>query len=632
MKTAISFLKNRRVFTSAISWLIVLVTLILSKAGISLSQLIPLYLIGIVVGGNFFAREALEKLVEKRKVGVELLMSVGIIGAAILGEWFEALLLVGLYSTSEAIEGFTVEKTRNAIRALMDLVPKKALVKRDGKEELIPAETLAVGDIFIVKPGSSLATDGTIRKGNASVNQAPVTGESIPVFKKMGDQVFAGTINEDGLIEVEVTKAFKENTISKIIHLVEEAREQKGQRQQMVEKFAYAFSPIVLAISVAMPFVLPLFGFSFSDAFIRAVTFVVAASPCAFAISIPVAYAAALGTSARNGVLIKGGIYLEELANTSIAAFDKTGTLTVGHPKVMNVVSLNSLSHDKLLNIAGSLAVNANHPLDKAVYEQMQEEDIKPAQVTEFQSITGAGIKGTLDGQTFYLGSPELFKKMGHAVENINEFKQFSSEGKTVIFVGTKDKLYGALAIADAPRTEAKEVLQELNGYGIQTVMLTGDHRLVGESIGREMGVDTIFAELKPDDKVEKMKELKKKYQHVMMVGDGINDAPALAESCVGMAMGTIGTDAALEAADVALMGDDLTRIPYAVRLARFTKHIVFQNLVFATILQLVAMTLAVFMLLSVSQILFIDEFGEVLVVLNGLRLLKRKDKKEKIL
>lgn len=476
-----------------------------------------------------------------------------------------------------------------------------------------------------MKPGSSLATDGIIRKGNASINQAPVTGESIPVFKKVGDQVFAATINEDGLLEVEVTKAFKENTISKIIHLVEEAREQKGQRQQMVEKFAYAFSPIVLAISVAMPFVLPFFGLSFSDAFIRAVTFVVAASPCAFAVSIPVAYAAALGTSAKNGVLIKGGIYLEELANTSIVAFDKTGTLTVGHPKVMNVVPLNSLSHDKLLSIAGSLAVNANHPLDKAVSELMQEEDIKPSLVKEFQSITGAGIKGTLDGHTYYLGSPDLFKKMGHAIESINEFKQFSSEGKTVIFVGTKDKLYGALAIADAPRTEAKEVLQELHGQGIQTVMLTGDHKLVGENIGREMGVDAIFAELKPDDKVKKVKELKKKFQHVAMVGDGINDAPALAESSVGMAMGTIGTDAALEAADVALMGDDLTKIPYGIRLARFTKKIVVQNLVLSTILQISMMTLAIFMFLSVSQILFIDEFGEVLVVLNGLRLLKSK-------
>lgn len=625
MKTIIGIFKNRRVFTSTISWLAVLVTFFLSKTGLTQTQLIPLYLIGIVVGGSYFTREAVEKLIEKRKIGIELLMSVGIIGAAVLGEWFEALLLVGLYSTSEAIEGFTIEKTRNAIRALMDLVPKKALVKRNGKEEWVAAEKLAVGDVFIVKPGSSLATDGIIRKGNASINQAPVTGESIPVFKKVGDQVFAATINEDGLLEVEVTKAFKENTISKIIHLVEEAREQKGQRQQMVEKFAYAFSPIVLAISVAMPFVLPFFGLSFSDAFIRAVTFVVAASPCAFAVSIPVAYAAALGTSAKNGVLIKGGIYLEELANTSIVAFDKTGTLTVGHPKVMNVVPLNSLSHDKLLSIAGSLAVNANHPLDKAVSELMQEEDIKPSLVKEFQSITGAGIKGTLDGHTYYLGSPDLFKKMGHAIESINEFKQFSSEGKTVIFVGTKDKLYGALAIADAPRTEAKEVLQELHGQGIQTVMLTGDHKLVGENIGREMGVDAIFTELKPDDKVKKVKELKKKFQHVAMVGDGINDAPALAESSVGMAMGTIGTDAALEAADVALMGDDLTKIPYGIRLARFTKKIVVQNLVLSTILQISMMTLAIFMFLSVSQILFIDEFGEVLVVLNGLRLLKSK-------
>lgn len=623
MNKIAALLENKRVATSAISWLSFIVILALQYSGIELKYLIPLYLIGIVVGGYFFVREALEKLVEKRKVGIELLMSIGIIGAAALGEWREALLLVGLYSISEAIESYTADKTKSAIRALMELVPKKALVKRNGKEETIPAEELRLGDIVITRPGESIATDGTIRTGSASIDQAVITGESIPVFKKEGEQVFSGTINTDGVLEIEVTKLFKENTIAKIIHLVEAARKEKGQRQLMVEKFAHAFSPIVLAISVGIPVVLPFLGFSLMDSFVRAVTFIVAASPCAFAVSVPVAFAAALGTSARKGILIKGGVYLEELANTKIVAFDKTGTLTIGKPKLINSVPLNNTSHEKLLTIAGSLALRSTHPLDKAIQERLKEEGVTVTACENYQSIAGSGIQGMIDGKIYYLGSPNFFKQLGHTPDTIPEFKQLSSEGKTVVFVGTKEKLYGFLAIADTPRLEAKEAISTLQSLGVQNIMLTGDHTLVGESIGRELGVDKVLAELKPADKVTKIKELKEKYNHVVMVGDGINDAPALAESSVGMAMGTAGTDAALEAANVAIMGDDLAKIPQAIRLSRYAKTIVVQNLVFATVLQVVAMVLAIFMLLSVSQILFIDEFGEVLVILNGLRLLK---------
>ncbi len=617
-----SFLRNPRVVTSATSWLIFIIALTLGYSGIELKYLIPVYILGIIIGGFFFAQEAIEKLFEKRRIGVELLMSVGIVGAAILGEWQEALLLVGLYSISEAIESYTTDKTRSAIRALMDLVPKKALVKRNGKEEIVSAEALKIGEIIIVRPGESIATDGVIKKGSASINQAVIAGESIPVFKKEGDQVFSGTINEDGVIEIEIAKTFQNNTIAKIIHLVEAAQKEKGRRQQMVEKFSYAFSPIVLGISVGIPFVLPFFGFSLMDSFVRAVTFVVAASPCAFAVSIPVAFASAMGTSARKGVLIKGGIYLEELADIKVIAFDKTGTLTTGKPKLINIVPLNHCSQEELLKIAGALAGRSTHPLDKAVQEYLDGKGIDAPICEDYQSIAGSGIKGSVGNQTYYLGSPFFFKQLGHSPESAKEFKELSVEGKTVVFVGTKEKIYGLLAIADTPRQEAKETISNLRALGVHSIMLTGDNKLVGESIGKELGVDSVLSELKPDDKVDRIKELKEKYQHVAMVGDGINDAPALAESPVGLAMGTAGTDAALEAANVAIMGDDLSKIPYAIKLSRFAKKIVFQNLIFSTILQVVAMVLAIFMFLSVSQILFIDEFGEVLVILNGLRLL----------
>lgn len=624
MEKIISYLHNPKVATSAVSWVFLIITLILAFFGVSQEFLVSIYIAGILIGGFLFAREAVEKLF-KKKIGIELLMSVGIIGAATLGEWREALFLVGLYSISEAIESFISDKTRSAIRALMDLVPKKALVKREGKTEFILAERLVVYDIFIVKAGESIATDGIICRGSASINQAAITGESIPVFKKEGEQVFAGAINEDGYIEVKATKKFSENTISKIIRLVEEAQESKGKRQQMVERFAYTFSPVVLGISILMPPVLLLLGFPLSDALVRAVTFIVAASPCAFAVSIPVAFAAAIGTSAKNGVLVKGGIYLEELADTKVVAFDKTGTLTTGRPVVTNVLTFNNLGHKRFLQLAGGLAANSSHPLSRAVQSQLLQEDIKPLSVTSYHAMAGEGVKGVVNGETVYLGSPNLFEKLGHRIADIHEFGKFSSEGKTVIFVGTEKKLLGLVAIADSPRTEAKEAVSELRQLGVENVMLTGDHNLVGESIGKELGVDQVISELKPDQKVERIKELKSKYQHVAMIGDGINDALALAESSVGLAMGTAGTDAALEAANVAIMGDDLDKIPYAIRLSRYAKKIVFQNLIFSTALQVVAMVLAIFMLLSVSQILFLDEFGEVLVVLNGLRLLNGK-------
>jgi len=625
MNKILSYLQNPKVATSSVSWLIFLITLILSLSGIKQTViLIPIYITGILIGGFYFGREAVEKLID-RKIGIELLMSVGIIGAAYLGEWNEALLLVGLYSISEAIESFITDKTRSAIEALMDLIPKHALVKRDGKTELVLAEKLIIGDIFVVKAGESIATDGIIRSGSASINQAAITGESIPVFKRGNEQVFAGTLNEDGVLEIEVTKSFQENSISKIIRLVEEAQESKGKRQQFVEKFSHTFSPIVLAISVFMPPVLLFLGFSLIDALERAITFVVAAAPCAFAVSIPVAFAAALGTSARKGVLVKGGIHLEELAETRIIAFDKTGTLTTGKPIVTDILPLESFSRKDFLQIAGGLAANSSHPLSRAIQEAIQKEVITPLSFTDFKTMTGEGVKGTINKEVFYLGSPKLVENLGQNLANVSEFTKFSKEGKTVVFIATEKKLLGLIAIADAPRNRAKEALIALHNLGVQNVMLTGDHTLVGESIGKTLGIDKVFAELKPDQKVEKIKELKKKFGHVVMVGDGINDAPALAESSVGMAMGSAGTDAAIEAADVAIMGDDLEKIPYAISRSRYAKKVVFQNLVFSTALQVITMTLAIFMLLSVSKILFIDEFGEVLVVLNGLRLLNGK-------
>lgn len=622
MATIKSFLKNLRVVTAAISWLAVILIFALKYSGIEPSYLIFIYLAGIVIGGHQFAIEGFEKIL-KKNVSIDLLMSLGIAGATILGEWQEALLLTALYATSEAIESYTKDKTRTAIRALMDLAPKKALVRRNGKETIVPAEDIQLGDIFIVKPGESIATDGTIKKGSASINQAAITGESVPVFKQVDEQVFAGTINEDGVLEIEATKTNQENTLAKIIHLVEEAQKEKSRQQQVVEKFGKVYSPFVLVVALGIGIVPVLIGGSVSVWFERAIIFIIGAEPAVLAISVPLAFAAAIGSAGKRGVLIKGGVYLEELAGTKAIAFDKTGTLTIGKPKVTSITPLNAHTHQEILKIASSLSLHSTHPLGQAFREHAEQEGVTVTAPQNFQSITGSGIKGDIDGQTFYFCSYSFFKNLGHIDVESDTFKKLSSEGNTVSFVGTEKEIYGLVAIADVVRPEAKEMLSQLTGLGIRSIMLTGDNYMVAQSIGRELGVSEVFADLKPTDKVSKIKALKEKYKHAAMVGDGVNDAPALAESSVGLAMGTAGTDAALEAANVALLGDDLSKIPYAVKLARFTKSIVMQNLVFSIGLLSVTIILAVFALTSMSVLLLIHEGGEVLVIANGLRLLK---------
>ncbi len=624
MPKLLSFLKNPRVLTAVIAWLVFVATVLLRWGG-SESFLIPLYILGIIVGSYLFAEEGVEKIIKKKNVSIDLLMTIGIVGAAILGEWNEALLLAALYGTSEAIESYTKDKTRTAIRALMDLVPTKALVKRNGTEEIVLAENLKLGDIIIVKPGDAIATDGTIRSGSASINQAAITGESVPVFKQVNDQVFSGTINEDGFLEIEVTKDYKENTISKIINLVENAQKEKGKKQQIVEKFGNVYSPLVLLVAVGIAVIPTLLGGSLSVWFNHAIIFIIGAEPAVLAISVPLAFAAAIGSAGKHGVLIKGGVYLEELAAVGVVAFDKTGTLTKGKPVLTDIVPLGDATHKDLMEIAGSLAANSNHPLNRAIHDHIGEEGISLLPVTDFQSITGSGLKGTIGLQEFKMGSPSFFSELGHAVVELEQFKKLSGEGKTVTFVGTNKKLYGLLAILDTPRPEAREMLAALSKLGVESVMLTGDHGLVAESIGRQLGITEVAAELKPADKVRKIIELKSKYGHVGMVGDGVNDAPALAESSVGMAMGTAGTDAALEAANVALLGDDLSKIPYTIKLAKATKKIVMQNLFFSIGLLSVTIILAVSSLTSMSTLLVIHEGGEMLVILNGLRLLRRQ-------
>jgi len=625
--------RNPKVVTSAISGILLLIGFLLTFASTPAVVSTIIYIAAILVGGYYFGREALEELVFEREVGIELLMSIAAVVAAVLGLPGEGAMLAFLYSISEAAEGYTEEKTRGAIKALMDLAPKMALVRRDGNEVTIPVEEIAVGDIFLVKPGQSVATDGEVIAGSSSVNQAPVTGESVPVEKTIADTLFAGSINAEGFLEVRATKTFANNTIARIIHMVEEAHEQKGKSQQFIERFGRRYSPAVLLVGIMIAIVPPLvFGSDWTTWLVRATVFIVAAAPCALAISIPITLVASLGTGARNGVLIKGGLYVEELAKIKVVALDKTGTITRGHPEVTDFLELrpngqaSGMSPEKVLSIAAGIERRSQHPLANAVVEYAEKQGITVSEVSDFRSLTGAGASAGVDESTVYIGSPDLFQKQLGATlhAEAETIDRLQAEGKTVIIIGAERQAWGLLAIRDNIRSNARQAIIDLHAAGVERiVMLTGDNPRTAEAIACEVGIDEFYADLKPEDKVTKVRELSERYGHVGMVGDGVNDAPALAEATVGVAMGAAGTDVALETADVALMADDLEKLVYALRLARRNQQVVNQNLVLSAVVITVLVIGAVGGFFSLPVAVLGHEISEFVVIGSGLRMLR---------
>lgn len=592
---------------------------------------LTLYTASILIGGYYFGREAVEDLLFERRIGIELLMSVAAIAAFSLGEAAEAAMLVFLYSISEALEGYTEAKTRSAIRALMDLTPKMALVRREGSEVEIPVEDLRVGDMFLVRPGQSVATDGEVIAGSSSLNQAPVTGESVPVEKKPGDTVFAGSINGEGSLEVRATKEFAENTISRIIQMVEEAQERKGESQRFIERFGSWYSPAVLLGGILLAIVPALaFNASWTDWVIRATVFIVAAAPCALVISIPVTLVASLGTGARKGVLIKGGVYIEQLARIRVVALDKTGTITRGEPEVTEVILSEQdgrvPSQQHILAAAAGIERLSQHPLARAIQRYVEAEAVVPAEIGEFRSLIGAGASATVKGTTLHIGKPGLFEdQLGISLGSFREqITRLQAEGHTVVVIGDDRIPWGLFAIRDKIRPNARQAIDDLRRAGVEkVVMLTGDNERTAQAIAREAGIDDFYADLKPEDKVAKVRELSQSLGHVAMVGDGVNDAPALAEATVGVAMGAAGTDVALETADVALMADDLEKLVFALHLARRNQRIVRQNLVLSALVIGVLVVGAVADWFSLPIAVLGHEFSEFLVIGNGLRMLR---------
>ncbi|MFN3534516.1 MAG: heavy metal translocating P-type ATPase, partial [Desulfatiglandales bacterium] len=494
------------------------------------------YAVAILLGGYHWSREGVEEFIEEREIGIEILMMAATVGSVILGLWDEAAFLVFLYGTAEGLEEYAYARTRASIRRLLDLAPKEARVLKDGEEVTVLAEEVRVGDIFLVRPGESIPTDGIVMEGSSSVNEAPVTGESVPVEKREGMKVFAGAINQEGALVIRATATFKDNTLSKMIHLVEEAQEQKGKAQLFIEKFGRKYSPMVLLSAFLLVLVPLLLGAPLSHWANRAVVLLVAAAPCALVMSTPVAIAAGIGRAGRSGVLIKGGSHLENLGEIKVVAFDKTRTLTRGEPSVTDIVPLNG-DESSVLDLAYSLAKYSEHPLSRAIVRKGEEAGAKSLPVVGFTSIAGYGVRAVLRDRTVYLGKEGLFRKFDGVSRFMPPLETLRKQGKTVILVGTEKSIDGIIAIRDGIRPEAEIVIRELHGMGVKVIMLTGDNEVTAMAIAEELGLDDLRAGLRPEAKVQAVRELEERYGAVAMVGDGINDAPALAQATVGIAM-----------------------------------------------------------------------------------------------
>ncbi|MFC4989597.1 heavy metal translocating P-type ATPase [Saliphagus infecundisoli] len=538
---------------------------------------------------------------------IDLLMGTAIVAATGIGLFVEAATLAVLFSIAELLEEYAMDRARNSLRELMELSPDEATVLRDGDEQTLPVDDVHVGDTVAVRPGEKIPMDGVVTEGGSAVDESPITGESVPVDKTQGDEVYAGTINEEGYLEIEVTSEASDNTLSRIIEMVQGAQQQKTESEQFVDKFAGYYTPIVVVAAILTAAVPPLvFNGPWQTWFVRGLTLLVIACPCAFVISTPVSVVSGITSAAKNGVLIKGGKHLEAMGDVEAIAFDKTGTLTKGELTVTDVVPLNGYSEADLLRYASGLEQRSEHPIADAILDHATEADVAPAEVADFESITGKGIRAEIDGTTYFAGKPDLFGDLGadlsHAhiatdggvlTDAEDECEQGScvdltddtipdlqADGKTVVVVGTETSVLGVVAIADEMRPDAAAAVERLHELGVEhLIMITGDNEGTARAIAEQVGIDEYRAELLPDQKVEAIDELSEEYGGVAMVGDGVNDAPALATATVGIAMGAAGTDTALETADIALMGDDLSKLPYLYKLSHKAGNVIQQNI-----------------------------------------------------
>ncbi|ELZ97973.1 zinc-transporting ATPase [Haloferax mucosum ATCC BAA-1512] len=594
-------------------YLLRLELVVASVVGVSFTLAEVLYIVGAAIGGHAILRNGYYSA-RNRSLDIDFLMSVAILSAVtaslISGPtslYFEAATLAFLFSVSELLERYSMDRTRNSLRELMDLSPDEATVRRDGTETVVPVEELELDDVVVVKPGEKIPVDGTVLTGDSAVNQAPITGESVPVDKEPGDEVYAGTVNEAGYLEVRVESVAGDDTLSRIVSMVEDAQANKTEREQFVERFSSYYTPFMVVVAIGVAAVPPLaFGLDWVTWFVNGITMLVLACPCAFVISTPVSVVSGITSAARNGVLIKGGTHLEAMGAVEAIAVDKTGTLTKGELTVTDTVPFNGNTEDDVLRCARGLESRSEHPIGEAIVSHAEGNGVASRDIDDFESITGKGVRADLDGVPHFAGKPGFFEELGfdlghvHVTDASNPLSEevrtlcdrqgclnlvedtiprLQAQGKTVILVGTKDELEGIVAVADEVRPDAKATVERLHEFGLSVIMLTGDNEGTARAIAKQVGVDDFRAGLLPEDKVTAVEGLLDEYESVAMVGDGINDAPALATATVGVAMGAAGTDTALETADVALMADDLSKLPYLYELSHRGNNVIRQNI-----------------------------------------------------
>ena len=596
---------------------LLLLAIVFEKMQIGGQLSVGLYLLAIISGGWNNFKKGFYSL-QQKKLNMSVLMSVAIIGACIIGQYEEGATVAFLYAISELLENWSTEKSRQSIRNLMDLTPAKAIVKR-GREmvELLVGD-VNVGDIILIKPGAKIPLDGSVVSGESAVDEAHISGEALPRDKKIGADVFAGSINTYGFLEVAVNKLAQDSTIAKIINLVENAQSQKSPMQKFIEKFAEIYTPVVMVLAVMVGVIPPLlYDGDYIGWLYRALALLVVACPCALVISTPIAVVSAIAQAAKNGVLIKGGIHLEGLADINAIAFDKTGTITKGEPKVQNVISLSNIGENDILQIAASLESLSEHHLARAITADSKDKQINLENVYNFIAIPGQGVKGVIKGQEYLVGNTKLFNNISP------EINQLEQQGYSVIIVGTATTILGVITISDYLKDNIKPVIKRLLQKNIAVSMLTGDNSAVAKLVATESGIKEFFANLLPEEKmlvIKKMKESKK----VAMVGDGINDAPALAIADIGIAMGKKGTAVALETADVVLMKDDIAKLDYVMELSKQTKNIIKQNITFALLIKFLAIISVFPGYLTLWLAILADMGATVIVTLNSMRLLKK--------
>jgi len=596
---------------AAISGVFLLAALIAGWAGASRPVELVLEVAALLAGAYTFVPSTLKRLV-KGKIGVGTLMTIAAVGAVILGEVGEAAMLAFLFSISEGLEEYSLARTRRGLRALLSLVPEQATVLRDGTETVVAPTELRVGDRMLVKPGERIATDGIIRDGRTALDVSAITGESVPVEAGPGSEVFAGSINGTGALEVEVTTTAENNSLARIVRIVEAEQARKGASQRLADRIA---KPLVPGIMIAAALI-AVIGSLLGDPITwieRALVVLVAASPCALAISVPVAVVAAVGAASKLGVLVKGGAALEALSAVRGVALDKTGTLTANRPAVIDVAATGGATRDHVLHLAAALEARSEHPLARAILAAV--DDVTPA--SDVEAVTGAGLTGRLDGHTLRLGRPGWLEP-GPLAADVQRMQQ---AGATAVLVEQDGQVVGAIAVRDELRPEAAEVVAQLRRDGYHVAMLTGDNHATANALAKDVGIDAedVHAELRPEDKARLIEQLRGQ-RSTAMVGDGVNDAPALATADVGIAMGAMGTDVAIETADVALMGEDLRHLPQAFTHARRARRIMLQNVGLSLALIIALMPLALFGVLGLAAVVLAHELAEVVVIANGVR------------